>query len=180
MVLFFKGVSAHEGDDARVLARRDRRIILTLVLYISSLLPAIFLEKTGNVLAATGAIGGSSLAYIGPGASFLAVWGHLFLDLVRSRWHDPSNRCYGFPRKDGQQNETAIEANEETSTRDVFFWFALGMPIWCSVALIGEKQLAAHFEREMLISPGIIKPRRVSVNPIRTGTPMVHTQLIPH
>ncbi|KAK1744715.1 transmembrane amino acid transporter protein [Skeletonema marinoi] len=179
MVLFFKGVSAHEGDDARVLARRDRRIILTLVLYISSLLPAIFLEKTGNVLAATGAIGGSSLAYIGPGASFLAVWGHLFLDLVRSRWHDPSRRCYGFPRKDGQQNETAIEANEETSIGDVFFWFALGMPIWCSVARIGEKQLAAHFEREMLISPGIIKPRRVSVNPIRTGTPMVHTQLIP-
>eukprot|EP00986_Skeletonema_menzelii_P003267 scaffold980_cov140-Skeletonema_menzelii.AAC.6 len=179
MVLFFKGVSAHEGDDARVLTRRDRRIILTLVLYISSLLPATFLEKTGMVLSATGAIGGSSLAYIGPGASYLAVYGHLFLDLVRSRWHDPSNRCYGFPKKDEQRSEAAIQANEETSIRDTILWLALGMPIWCSIAQIGERQLAAHFEQEMLISPGIILPRRVTVKPIRASTPMVHTQLIP-
>lgn len=166
MVLLFKGVSAHEGDDARVLSRSDRRIILTLVLYIASLLPATFLEKTGSVLAATGAIGGTSISYIGPGASYLAIHGHRFLDLVRSRWHDPSHSCYGFPRQDGQHCENTIEANEETSTRDLILWYALGMPIWCSVAQIGEKQLAAHFEQEMLISPGIILPRRVTVKPI--------------
>lgn len=173
MVLLFKGVSAHEGDDARVLSRNDRRIILTLVLYISSLLAATFLEKTGSVLAATGAIGGTSISYIGPGASFLAVYGSVFLNLVRSRWNDPSHSCYGFPRLDGQHSENTIETNEETSTRDLILWYALGMPIWCSVAQIGEKQLAAHFEQEMLISPGIILPRRVTVKPIRAGTNMI-------
>ena len=176
VVLFFKGISAHEGDDARVLTRKDRRVILTLVLYISSLLPAIFLEQTGNVLAATGSIGGSSLAYIAPGASFLAVGGHAFLDLVRSRWHDPSHCCYGFPNKDEHHRDTTIEANEDTSKREIMLWYALGMPLWCSIAHIGETKLAAHFEQKQLISTGIILPRRVYVNPIRAGRPMVHTQ----
>lgn len=179
MVLLFKGVSAHEGDDARVLTRSDRRIILTLVLYFSSLLAGTFLEKTGSVLAATGAIGGTSIAYIGPGASYLAVYGNIFLNLVRSRWHDPSHSCYGFPRQDGQHSENTIEANEETATRDTILWYALGMPIWCLVAQIGEKQLAAHFEQEMLISPGIILPRRVTVKPIRAGTQVAQNHVIP-
>jgi sodium-coupled neutral amino acid transporter 11 len=33
MVLFFKGRSAHEGDDTSVLNRRDRRVTLTFLLY---------------------------------------------------------------------------------------------------------------------------------------------------
>jgi sodium-coupled neutral amino acid transporter 11 len=176
MALFFKGVSAHEGDDARVLTRRDRRVILTLLLYISSLLPAIFWDETGNVIAATGAIGGSSLGSILPGATFLAVWGHVFLALVRSRWHDPSHRCYGFPRKDERRSDAATN-EEETSKRDIILWHVLGMPLWCSIAQIGETKLAARFEQEKLISPGIILPRRVSIVGARRST--VHMNPIP-
>jgi len=176
VVLFFKGVSAHEGDDARVLTRKDRRVILTLLLYISSLVPAIFFDQTGCVLAATGAIGGSSLAYIGPGASFLAVWGHVFLALVRSRWHDPSHRCFGFPRKDEDHSDTT--ANEETSIVDSILWHALGMPLWCSIAQIGESKLAAHFEHEKRLSRGVILPRRVSVRPIVNTQPNPHSNPI--
>lgn len=174
MVLLFKGVSAHEGDDARVLSRRDRRVILTLALYTTSLLPAVFLEQTGPVLAATGAIAGSSMAYIGPGLSFLAVWGHVFLDLVCSRWRDPSHCCCGFPRN----SNSSIESNGETSRLDIFLWHFLGMPVWCWLAQFGQAKLADHFEKERLISPGIVLPRRVSVSGIRTtkGTiPLVNT-----
>jgi len=128
------------------------------------------------VLAATGAIGGSSLAYIGPGASFLAVWGHVFLALVRSRWHDPSHRCFGFPRKDEDHSDTT--ANEETSIVDSILWHALGMPLWCSIAQIGESKLAAHFEHEKRLSRGVILPRRVSVRPIVNTQPNPHSNPI--
>lgn len=174
MVLLFKGVSAHEGDDARVLSRKDRRVILTLALYTTSLLPAVFLEQTGPVLAATGAIAGSSMAYIGPGLSFLAVWGHVFLELVCSRWQDPSHCCCGFPRN----SNSSIESNDETSRLDVFLWYLLGMPLWCWLAQFGQAKLADHFEKERLISPGIVLPRRVSVSGIRTtkdAIPLVNT-----
>lgn len=67
VVLFFRGRRAHEGDDAAVLNRRDRRVAITLVVYLSCLLPALVVDNVGNVLAVSGTIGASCLAYIGPG-----------------------------------------------------------------------------------------------------------------
>ena len=65
VVLLFEGRKAHEGDDTSVLNRRDRRITLTVVLYLSAVIPAALSEKLGDVLAITGAVGGSCLSYIG-------------------------------------------------------------------------------------------------------------------
>ena len=65
VVILFEGRKAHEGDDSSVLNRRDRRITLTVVLYLSALIPAALWEQLGDVLAITGAIGGSCLSYIG-------------------------------------------------------------------------------------------------------------------
>ena len=65
VVLLFEGRRAHEGDDASVLNRRDRRITLTVALYFSALIPAAYFDQLGDVLAITGAIGGSCLSYIG-------------------------------------------------------------------------------------------------------------------
>mmetsp|Transcript_8801 Transcript_8801/g.17446 ORF Transcript_8801/g.17446 Transcript_8801/m.17446 type:complete len:703 (+) Transcript_8801:247-2355(+) len=97
VVLLFEGRSAHEGDDSLVLRRRDRRVILTWALYIISLLPALAVENTGKVLAATGAVGGSSLAYIGPGAAFVAVHSLDFINLVQKRWKFCSLWLWCFP-----------------------------------------------------------------------------------
>ena len=83
VVLFFEGRRAHEGEDASILARRDRRIALTVALYFSALLPAILFEDLGNVLAATGAVGGSCLSYIGPGAIYLGVHGDQLMELLK-------------------------------------------------------------------------------------------------
>lgn len=55
VVLFFQGRTAHEGDDTSVLNRRDRRITLTFLLYVSAVVPAAIFENLGSVLAATGA-----------------------------------------------------------------------------------------------------------------------------
>lgn len=80
VVLLFVGRQAHEGDDHTVLARRDRRVILTFGLYIAAIVPAIMFNDTGIVLAITGAVAGSSLSYIGPGAVYLGIHGEYFLE----------------------------------------------------------------------------------------------------
>lgn len=82
VVFLFKGRIAHEGDDHAVLARWDRRICLTTGLYLITLIPALFLNDLGPVLALTGAIAGSSLSSIGPGLAYLAVHGREFIKLV--------------------------------------------------------------------------------------------------
>ncbi len=97
VVLLFEGRSAHEGDDSLVLRRRDRRVVLTWALYLVSLAPALAVENTGKVLAATGAVGGSSLAYIGPGAAFVAVHSLDFINLVQKRWKFCSSWLWCFP-----------------------------------------------------------------------------------
>lgn len=87
VVLLFTGRLAHEGEDSHILSRRDRRIGLTTALYILAVVPASLFKDLGNVLALTGAIGGSCLAYLGPGAAYLGVHGERFIQLVHeSSW----------------------------------------------------------------------------------------------
>jgi sodium-coupled neutral amino acid transporter 11 len=86
MVLIFKGRAAHGGIDHLVLARSDRRILLTFALYMLTLLPALLLTNLGAVLSITGSVAGSALSFIGPGASYLAVHGAEFKKLVNSKW----------------------------------------------------------------------------------------------
>ena len=85
IVLCFEGPRVHDGGhDSSILNRRDRRIGLTFVLYILALIPATVLTDMGTVLAFAGVVGGSSLAYIGPGLLFLAIHGGRFLELTET------------------------------------------------------------------------------------------------
>jgi sodium-coupled neutral amino acid transporter 11 len=86
MVLLFKGRAAHDGIDHLVLARPDRRILLTMALYMVTLLPALLLQNLGSVLSVTGSVAASALSYICPGASYLAVHGAEFKKLVSKNW----------------------------------------------------------------------------------------------
>jgi solute carrier family 38 (sodium-coupled neutral amino acid transporter), member 11 len=87
VTLLFDGRAAHEGNhDAYLLQRRDRRVLLTLAVYVAAIVPAALFDDLGPVLALTGAIGGSCLSYIGPGAVFLGVHGARFRALVRQSW----------------------------------------------------------------------------------------------
>lgn len=54
VVLFFHGRQAHEGDDSSVLNRRDRRITVTILIYLLAVIPAALCTDLGNVLAITG------------------------------------------------------------------------------------------------------------------------------
>ncbi|KAL7551784.1 hypothetical protein ACHAWF_014976 [Thalassiosira exigua] len=200
MVVFFQGGQAHEGNDSIVLMRRDRRIILTSGLYILSLIPAMLMDSTGKVLAATGAVAGSSIAYIGPGLAILAIHGSEFLDMIRKRWSAQS-QLWGYPtnivsaeagedgktlKKNGvvQVDEAQPDHDEniepmsshqaipESSMLDIILWYALAFPIWSAIAQFGQKNLNKHFDKNML-SPSVVKPKRVSlmVNAHLTSSP---------
>lgn len=98
VVLLFQGRRAHEGNDHLILSRRDRRVALTLVIYVAALVPAIFLNDVGTVLSFAGAIAGSCLSYIGPGCVYLAVHGSAFMTLVRKWFGCGFTSClFGFP-----------------------------------------------------------------------------------
>jgi solute carrier family 38 (sodium-coupled neutral amino acid transporter), member 11 len=92
VVLLFAGRVAHEGDDSHILARRDRRYYLTTALYILAVVPATLADDLGPVLALTGAVAGSSLSYIGPGAVYLGVHGERFLQLARESFGSSKKR----------------------------------------------------------------------------------------
>ena len=153
VVLLFKGRRAHEGEDASVLSRRDRRIGLTVALYICAVLPAALFDDLGSILAVTGAIGGSFLSYIGPGAVFLGVHGERFIALSRKSWlgkmvqSDTNNRIdeYGDrsaaagevtrllqrpedTEKGGSSIVTKIEPTE--NDEDSLFASLFRVPVW--------------------------------------------------
>ena len=149
IVLFFRGRRAHEGDDHSVLARKDRRLALTLFLYVMALAPALTLTSLGKVLAISGSLGGSSLSYIGPGAAYLAVHGQEFRDMVKQRWNmsDAVVLPCGAAVGGGLVHQ--------------FLWYATFMPLWCGIASIGLHNLAKHEEAEALRSPHVGRLGRV-------------------
>ena len=154
IVLFFKGRKAHEGDDHAVLARKDRRLALTLVLYVLALTPALTLESLGPVLAISGSLGGSSLSYIGPGAVYLAVHGQEFQDMVKQRWNMSAGNSE--EEDDGPPSATRVDG-----ILNKLLWYLTFMPLWCGIASIGLHYLAKHEEEEALKSPHISRLGKV-------------------
>lgn len=101
VTLLFTGRAAHDGDDANILSRRDRRVGLTAALYLMAVVPAALASDLGPVLALTGAIGGSCLSYIGPGLVYVGVHGGRFLQLAQ--------QAFGAPPRTGGKNPPTVE-----------------------------------------------------------------------
>lgn len=131
MVLLFKGRAAHSGLDHLVLARLDRRILLTFVLYMLSLLPALLLQNLGAVLSVTGSVAGSALSYICPGASYLAVHGAEFKKLVHKNWTwgnpDPKAAVFQeLKRLEDHFSALSLYENGQTADTDTELPYDLG------------------------------------------------------
>jgi hypothetical protein len=213
VVLLFAGRFAHEGDDAHILDRRDRRVGLTTALYIMAVVPAALAKDLGPVLALTGAIGGSCLSYIGPGAVYLGIHGERFLELAREAFGarsatkkilEDANEENGDPTgEDGMllvstgtlkspalavETTPLVASNTGARGRDDntakvddadsvvvvgvwnhIVWYAVGMPIWCSIARIGQARLKEHINQMAMKSPhpiriGDVEYKRVLVH----------------
>lgn len=147
IVLLFSGTQAHEGDDHIVLARIDRRVVLTLSLYIAAL-PAFLCEDLGLVLGLTGAIGGSCLSYVGPGAAYLAIYSEDFISATRKKWgfmRNLNSLMWKCPSKFVEGCDTEVELIDMredaygplVSLIYLGGWYMLFMPLWCTIASIG-------------------------------------------
>lgn len=117
VTLCFQGRLAHEGnDESLLLNRKDRRIGLSIFIYLMAVLPATYCNDLGTVLAITGAIGCSCLSFVGPGAVYLAIHGQAFLEIVAKSW------CFGtwyHQRYSGQtqKEQDNNQANDTTQVR---------------------------------------------------------------
>jgi hypothetical protein len=164
VVLFFKGRSAHEGDDTSVLNRRDRRITLTLVLYLIAVIPAALFENLGSVLASTGAVGGSCLSYIGPGAIYLGIHGARFLELARGFFGKPGLMAPLSEETTPLYGEPTAKSPPPASTDywivrllKTILWYVLVMPLWCWIATVGKTCLTNHVTDLAMKSPHPIR-----------------------
>ena len=187
VVLLFSGRSAHEGNDAHILSRADRRIGLTTALYILAVIPAVLTNDLGPVLAITGTVGGSCLSYLGPGVIYLGVHGERFLSLARQafgRRNEASEEHSVTQSNENSADETTplvvggdatnIITSENQDAVEVvgvwnhILWYLIGMPLWCAIARSGKVQLQEHITEMTMKSPhpiriGDVEYKRVAI-----------------
>lgn len=163
IVLLFSGNTARTGDDHSVLARWDRRVALTLALYISALVPALLCDSLGTILALTGTVAGSCLSYLGPGGAYLAVNGFKFLYQVRHSWQVKDNfkaLMWNYPENQKEmispidrhatENSNQTETGLIMSSLKVIAWYFFLMPLWVFIATKGGENVK-EFERNKVL-----------------------------
>lgn len=122
----------------------NRRQIWTLVIYVATLIPALIVKDLGPVLSITGAIGGCSLAYIGPGLAYLGVHGESFLAYL-AEMLDNKNR-----KVEKNAGDLPVEGDAAASMQlpasptipqgsKPWWWWPLLMPVWVNIATKGSK-----------------------------------------
>lgn len=99
VVFFFRGRRARKSNDVLVLSRRDQHVTITLVIYLACLISALFTKNFGFVMAISGTIGVSSLAYISPWLIYMAMYGEELLALVNETWEASSPPAVDYERK---------------------------------------------------------------------------------
>lgn len=144
----------------------NRRVIVTLSLYVATLIPALFLDDLGPVLSLTGSIGASCVSYISTGLVYLGINGEDFLaylaDHLRKKGYQGESGANGAPKIGGGEVElpvvgdatARIEATESPAHADLsplqgsskpWWWWVGGFPLWVAIASTG-----AHGTRTFL------------------------------
>jgi len=140
------------GNPQRVVCCLHRRFVVTIGIYIATLIPALIVDDLGPVLSITGSLGGSMLSYMAPGMVYLGVNGDHFLE-----WTD--NMLLTYRTKNGKKNDQSvgdielpvagdatrqIQAAEPPALSDrrkPWWWFPALMPIWCALASTGRRAM---------------------------------------
>jgi sodium-coupled neutral amino acid transporter 11 len=137
-----------------------RRVKWTLIIYASTLVPALIVNDLGPVLSITGSLGGSCLSYIAPGLVYLGVNGDAFLEYMAAKLvrHKTASAAGDLPVEgDAQANmQTAAPSTIQDASKP-WWWYPTLMPLWVRIATMGAqgmKQRIAAFEQEHGISSG--------------------------
>jgi len=143
-------------DESGGFLRMNRRQVWTLGIYIMTLIPALLVSDIGPVMSITGSLGGSCLAYIGPGLVYLGLNGEDFLSMAygyledgkEKMWpHGDGNIALNSPKDESRYNEmtdnvvnivsTMPKCNNKNKCRPIW-WYIGGFPIWCAIANMGS------------------------------------------
>ena len=134
----------------------NRRVLVTIAIYICTLIPALLLDDLGPVLSLTGSLGASCLSYIATGLVYLGVNGEDFL-----------NYLAGYLRKKGYGDATGgaskgagevelpvvgdasarMPSTAEAAPADLsslqgskpWWWWLGGFPLWVAIASSGAR-----------------------------------------
>jgi len=149
----------NKSNDAKSLLQFgiNKRYKWTFGMYILSLIPAILLSDIGPILSMTGALGGSFLAYIGPGCLYLGVNGEEFLIMAY--------RLLGYNYNVEMKKESILVINDTKLNGKgrckPFWWYLAGFPIWCKIASRGINNMSKKLScnelcHETSLSPSLV------------------------
>jgi sodium-coupled neutral amino acid transporter 11 len=150
MKLFFDGdmdghvVDPNTGEAVPATGFFSRRVKWTLYIYVATLIPALIVDDLGPVMSITGAVGGSCLAYIGPGLVYLGVNGDAFLAFVagaldsKNRKADPAAGELPVAGDAGANLQTTTSTTIPTGSKP-WWWYPALMPFWIRVAEVGSE-----------------------------------------
>jgi sodium-coupled neutral amino acid transporter 11 len=140
----------------------SRRHLITLAIYISTLLPALLVDDLGPVLSITGAIGASSISYIAPGLIYLGINGEAFILYCHKFFGNNGKHGKNIELPvvgDSSQKMSHIDGVDNSGSQPPelpvvgevrvlcsleyeagvkpWWWWILGFPIWYSIAFKG-------------------------------------------
>lgn len=164
--VFFQGNSEGEYEDAdgnkiyppKLFGCIGRREKMVIGIYIATMIPALIVDSLGPVLSITGSIGGSCVAYIGPGLAYLGVHGERFIEytdmLLGKKTHvDPNVELPVAGDANATMSETYGQTDYECKP---FWWYLLGFPIWRAIASSGAMGMKMRLDQFEEDHPGIL------------------------
>ena len=144
------------------IACMNRRQTWTVLVYCSTLLPALVFQDIGPVLSLTGAVGGSCISYIGPGLVYLGVNGEAFLNGIGSWLKDKgyintssSNNASVSEGDLPVEGNASLEISQDaisyesikSSKKPMWYYFGL-FPIWTYIANDGATNMQKKIDAQ--------------------------------
>jgi Transmembrane amino acid transporter protein len=138
-----------------------RREQVIVAIYITTLLTALVLDDLGPVLSITGAIGGSCLAFIGPGLAYLGAHGDYFLEytdgMMVRRKASPVDPATELSAVGDTKALVPLSATDACSGRTPWWWCIVLMPMWRSIASTGSRGMRIRLDQLEEETPGCTK-----------------------
>lgn len=179
--ILFNGDSEGEVEDGhgnkipttKILGCVGRRQKIVLLLYICALIPALVVNDLGPVLSITGSLGGSCVAYIGPGLIYLGVHGECFIEytdvLLGKMPH--TNRTIELPvagdANATMQDKHVTQAPYTAEFKPLWWWLCL-FPVWRAIASSGAVGMRCNLAQLEEESPGVtsVPPTGEIIGPV--------------
>jgi len=138
------GPNGEQIPEQKMLGIMGRRELITLGLYVVTLIPALIVDDLGPVLSLTGSLGASCIAYIAPGLVYIGVNGEEFMQWCTGsiRTKDAGGAGPGdveLPVVGDSSANMEVRTDVTMGGSKPWWWFPTLMPVWAAVASTGEK-----------------------------------------